>query len=181
MCMWDRLASRSYTIFVSMFGVIGPTILVMINYLRIFVFTINQQSKSMLSPDRRKSMRITKGLFTSFIIFILRFNLLYLLSQLFKFQIFFLESWMPYGIIVLADHENKLPRTVHMYSIMLVHMNSAFNPIIYGMVNPAFKRGYILFLNNLTYSFRRRPEVTVDFSVTRMSISRFIISSFHTI
>ena len=47
----------------------------------------------------------------------------------------------------MIDFENKFPRSVIIYSMQLAHLNSAFNPILYGMFNPAYQKGYKRFIN----------------------------------
>ena len=49
----------------------------------------------------------------------------------------------------MIDHDNFLPRTAIMYSMQLAHLNSAFNPILYGVFNPAYKKGYKMFINTI--------------------------------
>jgi hypothetical protein len=74
-CAWDRLASQSYSIFFPMSSIIIPGILIMICYLRIFLFAressnkIAQMNKNS-SSDFRRSFKIAKGLFVSFMIFL---------------------------------------------------------------------------------------------------------------
>jgi hypothetical protein len=69
-----------------------------------------------------KSLRIAKGLFASFMLFTL--------------------CWLPYGVVVISDYHDKFPKAVHMFTMLLAHLNSALNPVLYGCYNPAFRRGY---------------------------------------
>ena len=123
MCLWDRFAFRSKLYFVS--AILFLTVLVVtINYLRIYLYTKKRQNTSMVG--KKKAIRITKGLFYSFS--------------------FFAIISLPYAITNLIDFDYKLPSAVVMYATKLVHLNSALNPIIYAVVNPAFKKGYWQFL-----------------------------------
>ncbi len=49
----------------------------------------------------------------------------------------------------MSDPADRLPRVAHIYSITLAHFNSSFNPIFYAIFNPAFKRGYLIFLSKV--------------------------------
>ena len=52
----------------------------------------------------------------------------------------------------MIDFENRFPRSVVMYTMMLAHLNSAFNSILYGLFNPAFGIGYRRFLKKINDS-----------------------------
>lgn len=58
-------------------------------------------------------------------------------------------------MIVISDFHDQLPRSAHMFSMMIAHLNSAFNPILYGTFNPAFQRGYVQFLKILFNAKKR--------------------------
>ena len=152
-CAWDRLASQSYSIFFPMSSIVIPGILIMICYLRIFLFAressnkIAQMNKNS-SSDFRRSFKIAKGLFVSFMIFLVcwqetfpNFNIL-LISRLIWCYIIFNFERLPYGVIIMVNFGNRLPRSAVMYSMMLAHLNSAFNSILYGFYNPGFSTGY---------------------------------------
>ena len=77
-CVWDRLASLSYSIFFPMSSIVMPCVLIMICYLRIFLFAyrsnskveaVNKKDHKNNTKDLHKSLRIAKGLFASFLLF----------------------------------------------------------------------------------------------------------------
>ena len=70
----------------------------------------------------KKSLKIAKGLFGSFLLFTI--------------------CWLPYGVIVMVDFEDRLARTAHMFPIAIAHFNSTLNPIFYAVSNTKFKKGY---------------------------------------
>nr|QVK45857.1 G protein-coupled receptor [Proales similis] len=124
-CVWNRLASQSYSIFFPMSSIIIPSILILYFYIRIFVFAsmaskraASQQSKK----EFKKSLKIAFGLFASFMLFFV--------------------CWVPFGFIVMIDFHDQLPMTVHAYFMMFAHLNSSLNPVLYAVCNPAFQRGY---------------------------------------
>ena len=142
-CMWNRLASQSYSIFFPMTSIIAPCCIILFLYIKIFIYAVRVKSKVNTNADRYKiTLRIAKGLFTSYIIFAL--------------------CWLPYGLIVMTDFDNKLPRSAHMYSMLLAHLNSSLNPIVYAISNPLFQTGYknlfkILFCNTKKIQTRNNP------------------------
>jgi uncharacterized protein with PQ loop repeat len=89
---------------------------------------MTNQMKS-VNREMKNSIRIAKGLFASFMLFTL--------------------CWLPYGIIVMIDFHDNLPRTAHMFSMLLAHLNSSLNPVLYAIFNPGFQRGYMTFLRVL--------------------------------
>ena len=42
----------------------------------------------------------------------------------------------------MSDFADRLPRTAQMFTMTIAHINSALNPILYGIFNPAFQKGY---------------------------------------
>ncbi len=46
----------------------------------------------------------------------------------------------------MADHDDSLPNSVYAFSMLIAHLNSSFNPILYALFNPQFQRGYKKFL-----------------------------------
>ena len=46
-------------------------------------------------------------------------------------------------MIVMTDYADRLPRSAHMFSMEIAHLNSSLNPLLYAIFNPAFQRGYM--------------------------------------
>ncbi len=69
-CVWNRLASESYSIFFPMSSIVIPCCCIFFFYLRIFFFASSNIGKIKTSGDsQNKSLRIAKGLFASFLLF----------------------------------------------------------------------------------------------------------------
>ena len=58
----------------------------------------------------------------------------------------------------MIDFQNNWPRTVHMYTMLFAHMNSALNPVLYALSNPLFQRGYVNLLKML-FCIKNSPKV----------------------
>ena len=112
MCIWNRKSQHSFNFFISLTAIAIPSLFVFIFYLKIYLYTRKYLYKSVVSNYHRKSLRIAKGLFASFILFVI--------------------CWSPYGLVVMIDFVDQFHRSIHMFAILLGHFNSSFNPIFYG-------------------------------------------------
>lgn len=138
--MWNRLASNSYSIFFPITSIVLPCLVIFILYMAIFVYVSRSKSRVIkhLTTDRRikqqvVTLKIAKGLFFSYVIFT--------------------ACWLPYGLVVMTDFGDKLPRTAHMYSMLIAHLNSSLNPVVYAISNPLFQKGYKNFFS-LVFCFK---------------------------
>ena len=116
--------------FLIILSIIVPCIAIFLFYVRIFYYSHKSGQRSNSSSDK-KSLRLAKGLFASFMIYTL--------------------CWMPYGLIVLIDFADRFPRSVFMFSMALGHLNSSLNPIIYFYFNSTFRRGCLNLLSKLFF------------------------------
>ena len=57
--------------------------------------------------------------------------------------------------IYIADLEDKLPISAHTFTNLSGHLNSAINPIFYGIFNPRIREGYLNLLRIITCKFRK--------------------------
>ena len=93
----------------------------------------------MSSKNLRESstlIKITKGLFASCLMFII--------------------CALPYGLVLLIDVNNKLPRTAYMFPGLMLHLNSSLNPILYALTNSQIREGYY---NLLFFLFNRKKYI----------------------
>ena len=102
--------------------IILPCVIILQFYVRIFIFTYKSRNKSKSSSAVR-SIRLAKSLFVSYMLFTV--------------------CWLPYGIVVMIDFEDKLPRSIIMFTMTLGHFNSSLNPIFYVIFNSDFRRGCV--------------------------------------
>jgi hypothetical protein len=65
------------------------------------------------TSDLKKSLKLAKGLFASFLLFTL--------------------CWLPYGLVVMTDFGDNFPPAVHAYSMAIAHFNSSLNPVLYAV------------------------------------------------
>nr|KAG5699122.1 hypothetical protein BaRGS_014421 [Batillaria attramentaria] len=84
-----------------------------------------------------------------------------------------LISFFPYGISIAVNSYFPLPAEVAISANIFLYTNNALNWIVYGAMNPSFRRGYI---KNLRWLFglcsRARSAVTKDTTATSTSQSQ---------
>jgi melatonin receptor type 1A len=89
---------------------------------------------------------------------------------LFAIVIVFIVCWTPVLIIDIIDTIDgkwSLPRAVYASYTFLATISNAINPVIYGLMNPTLRGGYLDLLlcrklGGKRYSFRERKEPTPE-------------------
>ena len=128
-CAWNRIASFSYTMFVTV-GLIGaPFALIILCYARIFtvVWISKNRVVSMPSKDvsllaKQKWQRNWKSTRSTLIVFIA-----------------FLVCWTPYAVVVTLDTQDTFSIPLHLYVSLLAHSHGAVTFIIYWTSNSHFR------------------------------------------
>ncbi|OQV23673.1 putative Melatonin receptor type 1B-B [Hypsibius exemplaris] len=75
-----------------------------------------------MSPVSREDLMLVKTLFMAFIVFSV--------------------CWLPFAILVVAGHPIGVPKWVYVVAMVMAHGNSAMNPVLYGLSNDHFRKGY---------------------------------------
>ena len=137
-CIWDRTADHSYTIFFSAVGVAFPVILIAICYALIYRFVMLASTAMKLLEVgemvvgkkvhniEKRSKDLTMTVFICFVVFVF--------------------CWTPYALVVALDHKDMYNTEVHLYVLLLAHVNSSVNWIVYGATNKYFRRAYFRIL-----------------------------------
>lgn len=120
-CVWNRTVSITYNLYLAVTCILIPCMAIFFFYARIFIFTHRSRNKSKITSVS-KSIRLAKGLFASFMLYAI--------------------CWLPYGVLIMIDFDNRVPKSLMMFSMVLGHLNSSLNPILYAVFNTAIKRGY---------------------------------------
>ena len=131
-CLWSRSSNKVYTYLVSCLGAFLPLIIVAFIYFKIFKTTYDAKKRALTqdfvtNKKVKLSLSFSKGIFASYF--------------------FFMIAFLPYGIILILDFDNGLPRYIHMLGYILVKFNSVLNSILYGTTCELFWKGYKNFLN----------------------------------
>jgi hypothetical protein len=117
--LFNRQFNLTFNWYLDIVNIIIPSMCFSIYYSRIYVFARKSKKKSKSSSVNR-SIHLAKTFFVSFMVYTI--------------------CWMPFGFIVVFDFDNKLPRSVVMYSTALGIINSSLNPIIFVVFNSNFRK-----------------------------------------
>lgn len=89
-CVWNRLASDSYSIYHPVVGILTPCMVTFICYIMVFrhvikhnskVFTTSKNSSSLSKNEFKKSVKIAKSLFASFMMFVICWYVFYFIFK----------------------------------------------------------------------------------------------------
>jgi hypothetical protein len=135
--------NRTYSIYLfrtlGTFGIIIYCMLIIVFYVKIFIFIINAKQRAHICNRIKHEidLKFSKGLFSSIILFII--------------------TYVPFSLIIIIDHNDSLPAAYHLYGFALMRINSCLNPLLYGLTNTLFKKGfynfYFLLFDKKKYSF----------------------------
>ena len=138
-CAWNRMASYSYSLFITV-GLIGTSLLTMtVAYICIFrmirksVLTITPMTTGTLSnatapnggsppvqPIHKTTFRLSRSLFVVYVAFCV--------------------CWTPYAVVLASDFTNVYPFELHLWSTWLAHFHSSVNCVIYLLTSSKFRQ-----------------------------------------
>ena len=150
MCLWDRKASFSYTLFFVFGGVGVPVVLISICNIAVYLYVRKNEMRVAPSGDgvnvtsqrtSSMSLRLSRTFAVIFIVFVV--------------------CWSPYCVLILIDQNDKAHPALHLFVTLLAHLSSSNNYILYGLTNRDFRQGYWRILQRMTaMRCRLRPNVT---------------------
>lgn len=152
-CILNRTANKVYTVIFLSILIFIPTFSVLYFYSNIFISIIKNEmnigKRRIKSTARfKRTVRATKGLFLSCVIFMI--------------------CHLPFGLVILSDLDDKLPNSAYMYSMLIAHLGSSTNVILYGLTNSQIFKGY----KNLFTICLNRKSLSHD--PTRFSSATFM-------
>lgn len=131
-CIWDRTASLSYTMFVSIGLIGGPLLVMAICYFLIFqeiwktkrdIYKLDSENPNRMRKAWNETVRSSKTLFCIFVVFLI--------------------CWTPYAVTVTLDMQNNFSTEIHLFITLLAHFHSSVNCIIYTTGNKRFRMGIL--------------------------------------
>ncbi|KAI8797401.1 melatonin receptor type 1A [Biomphalaria glabrata] len=127
-CIWDRTASFSYTLIVSV-CLIGTPLLTMtmcyvLIFKKIYSTKANLYRMETDNPDLKKkiwseTVKSSRMLFIIFVVFVV--------------------LWTPYAVVIAADVNDDMPVALHLFVTMLAHLHSSVNFTVYMVGNRNFR------------------------------------------
>lgn len=126
-CIWDRMATYSYTVVFSIALVWIPSLTIGVCYTKIYLYVRAHKTRmNEQYPHSKqsviKSIRLTRTLFFIYAVFV--------------------TCWVPYALIIVADRNNTWPHQVHVYITMFAHLHPSVTWIIYYFTNKRYAKGF---------------------------------------
>ncbi|XP_052090332.1 melatonin receptor type 1B-like [Mytilus californianus] len=156
-CIWDRMATYSYTVVFSVCLVWIPLIVVGMSYLRLFFYVRNKR-KQVVSRENgpnidNKSLRLAKTIFIAYAMFS--------------------TCWMPFAMLLVADADDTFPHEVHLFITVFAHLHPSINWLIYYYTNGNFKAGFhkIFRICSRRYKAQRDGQVSQSGTTTTRVIN----------
>lgn len=152
-CIWDRMATYSYTVVFSIMLVWTPAIVIGACYLRIYVYVRahGRRMREINSAARSKSVHLAR---TFFIIYLA-----------------FITCWAPYAILIVVDANNTIANEIHVVIAIFAHLHPSLSWLIYYLTNKKFGDGFDQLLSKCSVS-RTRQDIDI---CTQTEISNHVI------
>nr|XP_054770794.1 melatonin receptor type 1A-like [Lytechinus pictus] len=149
LCTYNYAESYSYTFFFIVVGFGIPLAALIYSYARIVMYARATKAEvaAISKSDNSKSSVANQAI---------RNNDLRLLRSVLTIVVVFFIMWTPYATIVVFDRYATWSRTPHVIAVVMAHMNSCINSIIYGATNKNFRQAYGRLLVTLFTCGRRR-------------------------
>lgn len=128
-CIWDRMATYSYTVILIVCLVWIPVLVVGASYMSLFLH-VREKRKQIMNHDGgnqsnqsggNKSLALAKTIFIVYAIFSL--------------------CWIPFAVLWVADVNNTISMEVHLVITVFAHMHPSINWLVYYKTNRHFKIG----------------------------------------
>ena len=157
LCLYDFIKYYTYTIYVILCGLVAPTILITLCYVRILLFArrIKQRLKkfstsedAQLTRIKTTDMRLLRTIAITWAMFIIMLT--------------------PFGVIIVFGAAHWSP-SIFAFAIAIAHSNASVNSIIYGATNPNFREGYVQFLRQIFRCFLGPNPKTINVATVSSS------------
>ncbi|KAJ8020288.1 Melatonin receptor type 1B [Holothuria leucospilota] len=133
LCTYDYMKSYSYTVFFVICGFLIPLVAVLFSYTKIFLYArgVKKAMEKVTKEDGNKEMR--NGIKDAD---------RKLLRSVMTIMVVFFTMWAPYSAVVFLDFQGAWPRALYVFTVVLAHLNSCINSILYAATNRLFRQGY---------------------------------------
>ncbi len=134
LCTYDYTKAYSYTFFFIVTGFGIPLSAIIFSYTNILKFALATKRELRHITDREKADgEKTRGIDSAD---------LRLLKSILTILVVFLIMWSPYAIIVVFDKNATWSRGLYVIAVILAHLNSSINSVLYAATNKNFREGY---------------------------------------
>ena len=125
-CIWDRMASFSYTVVFSVTLVWIPCLIIGVCYLKLYLFVRRHKQKLTNHRNGINNLAVPQipskpqpQLGKTFI-------LIYAV---------FVTCWIPYALLIVLDLEDSFPHEVHLFITIFAHLHPSINWLIYYLTH----------------------------------------------
>lgn len=132
-CIWDRMATFSYTVVFSVTLVWIPCLIIGVCYLKLYLFVRRHKKKvnnhrsgitNLVVPTIPSKPQPQLGK---------TFVLIYAV---------FVICWAPYALLIVLDLEDSFPHEIHLYITMFAHLHPSINWLIYYLTHRKISLAY---------------------------------------
>jgi hypothetical protein len=121
-CIWDRMATYSYTVVFSVGLVWIPLLVVGISYISLFKFVLRKRKQIAAANNTNRPLKLARTIFIVYAVFSV--------------------CWIPFAVLIVADAEDTFPHEVHLLITVFAHLHPSMNWLIYYLTNGNFKSGF---------------------------------------
>ena len=172
LCTYDYQKAYSYTFFFIVTGFGIPLAAIIFSYISIFKFALATK-RELEEVTKKKTDKNDKNP-------VIDASDMRLLKSILTILAVFLFMWSPYAIIVVFDKNATWSRGLYVVAVVMAHLNSSINSIVYAATNKNFREGYWHLLSIFFCSFckiqRRRKEDEFSSSKTDGSVIMTTVS-----
>lgn len=126
-CIWDRMATYSYTVVFSVGLVWVPLLVVGLSYISLFKFVLRKRKQIAAANHTNRPLKLARTIFIVFAVFS--------------------ACWIPFAVLIVADVDDTFPHEVHLFITVFAHLHPSMNWLIYYLTNGNFKSGFHNLLN----------------------------------
>ena len=155
LCTYDYEKAYSYTFFFIVTGFGIPLVAIIFSYISIFKFALATK-RELQKVTKEKTGKKDKDP-------VIDASDMRLLKSILTILAVFLLMWSPYAIIVVFDKNATWSRGLYVVAVVMAHLNSSINSIVYAATNKNFREGYwhllsIFFCSCFRIPRRRRED-----------------------
>lgn len=124
-CIWDRMATYTYTVVFSVSLVWIPLIVIGISYLRLFQYVLRvrgqvSDSTIITANVSNASLKVVKTIFIAYSAFAI--------------------CWIPFAVLLIADVDDTFSHELHLCITIFAHFHPSVNWAIYYFTNSKFRK-----------------------------------------
>ena len=159
-CAYDYTATYSYTVFLTCIGFGVPLLILIFSYLKILQHA-NRAGKDIREITKRENNEVYHKL---------KYNDKRLLISILAIAIAFLVLWIPFITTLLCDRNSSFPPELRTIGIVLYHLHTCANSVLYASTNKNFRESCKVFMKLVCN--RKNTKKKLDSPVSNKEFTR---------